>query len=264
MQPAMLPDEADAALRRFRAFYEELFAIKQALHEGDWLAAMGERAMMGGAAEDQVARAVQMRLRRAIAAQGFGGPIPAGALAGIDPGYVMATVADEALLHGVSWPGRAFWIDTPLEQVLYRSRIGGDRVFQAVEDLTSRQRPDPDGTAMTILLALELGFRGRYRATKADAQREREYDAAIARAKHLLFELIFHSHYLEDDKPVDLVVGATESLGRRQPQHLPQLRPWLLALSAVIAGYLAVSWLIWIGQVAGIIENAHHITAALQ
>lgn len=41
MQPAILPDEADAALRRFRAFYEELFAIKQALREGDWLAVMG-------------------------------------------------------------------------------------------------------------------------------------------------------------------------------------------------------------------------------
>jgi type VI secretion system protein ImpK len=262
MQPTILPDEADTALRRFRAFYEELFAIKQALREGDWLAVMGGRAMMGGAAEDQVARAVQMRLRRAIAAQGFGGPIPAGALAGIDPGYVMATVADEALLHGVSWPGRPFWIDTPLEQVLYRSRIGGDRIFQAVEDLTSRQRPDPDGTAMTILLALELGFRGRYRT--ADADVERENDAAIMRAKYRLFELIFRSRYLEDDKPVDLVVGATEPLGRRQPPRLPQLRPWLLAVSAVIAGYLALSWLIWIGEVAAIIDNAHHITAALQ
>jgi type VI secretion system protein ImpK len=264
MQLPKLPDEADAALRRFRAFYEELFAIKQALREGDRLSVMGGQAMMSGAAEDQVSRAVQMRLRRAIVAQGCGGPISAGAPAGIDPGYVMATVADEALLHDVSWPGRPFWIDTPLEQVLYRSRIGGDRVFQAVEDLTSRHRPDPDGTAMTILLALELGFRGRYRTAEAAVERERENDATIARAKHQLFELIFHSRYLEGDEPVDLVVGATEPLNRRLPPRLPQLRPWLLAVSAVIAGYLAVSWLIWIGQVAGIIANAHHITAASQ
>ena len=257
-----LPDEAEAALRRFRQFYEQLFAIKHALREGDWAALVGGRPE-GETVEMQVARSVQLRLRRAIAAQGFGGPVAAGAPAGVDPGYVMAAVADEALLHDVPWPGRDGWAETPLEQVLYRSRLAGDRIFQAISELTGRRAPDADGTAMTILLALELGFRGRYRASDVDVDAARRNDGEIEREKSRLYMLIFRARYEGMEERADLLVGAQEPLATRAPVRLPRLRPWLAALGGIVAGYLVLSWLIWLREVSDVVDSAGRFTAAL-
>jgi type VI secretion system protein ImpK len=250
----VLPVGAEAALQRFRQFYQELFTIKRLLQEGDWAALVGRR-FVAGSAEDQVLLAVRLRLRTAIAAQGFGSVVAVHAAAGVDPGYVWTAVADAALLHDVDWPGRAGWAETPLEVVLYRSRVAGDRIFEAIEALTRRNTPDPDGVAITILLAFEMGFRGRYHGNDDHGE--------IDRLKAILYDLVFHA---PPDLPRDfdgLTVGAAEPLGARSAFRLPSIRPWGWAIGGVAIGYLLVTGLIWWNQVRDIVGTARYAVELL-
>ena len=250
MPSTALPIEADAALRRFRQFYDELFTVKQLLREGDWPALLGYRPADPAHMEEEVLQAVRQRLRSAIAAQGFGGAVPQGAPAGVDPGYVMAAIADEALLHGVlAWPGRSRWHETPLEAVLYRSRIAGDLIFRAAEAVAKPQVHDPNGVAMSILLALEMGFRGRYHADDPHGE--------IPRVKERLLKVVFHNTDPGAITFGSLIAGAAEPLARHAPDRLPRLRPWGLAIGGVVTAYLLISWLIWRNQVSDVLRTAH-------
>jgi type VI secretion system protein ImpK len=249
-----LPPEAAAALRTFRQFYQELYAIKRQLADSDWGGVTGGRTLASGLAEALV-RAVPQRLRRAIAAQGFGGPIAPGAPAGIDPGYVMAALADEALLHDVAWPGHDGWAELPLEDFLYRTRIAGERIFEAVDVLAARYTPDADGLGMTILLTLEMGFRGRYHGV--DDQGE------IERIKRVLYEMVFRTHHRETGSLGTLVTGATEPLAGIKRARLPPLQPWITATAVVLGGYLLVSLLLWWTQVSGVVASARRVATSL-
>ena len=252
-----LPNEAETALRRFRLFYDELFTVKQSLGQGDWTAVLGHRAADPGHLDDALLVAVRLRLRNAIAAQGLGGAIPPDAPAGVDQGYVMAAVADDALLHGdMTWPGRAGWLETPLEAVLYRSRIAGDRVFQAAEALAKPQARDRNGLAMSILLALEMGFRGRYHAGDPHGE--------IPRLRRLLLRTLF-PHTEPDALALDSVLaGAAEPLAQHAADRLPRLRPWGLAIGGVGVVYLLLSWMIWRSEVRYVLRDARTAVTAFQ
>ncbi len=253
-RPVLLADAA-TALRQFRAFYDELFTIKRLLAEDDLETLQNHRAGAGTRAEQMVS-AVRMRLRGAIAAQGWGGPIAQAAPGGVDPGYVMAAIADAALLHDVTWAGRDLWAETPLEVVLYRSRIAGDRIFEAIEDICRRRPGEQDALAMTILLAFGLGFRGRYHDSADHGE--------IERLKAALFERVFQQRLTALDEPnaepgealASLIAGASEPLISAKPAHLPQLRPWIRAIGAVMFCYLLTSWLIWRISVGDILTDA--------
>jgi type VI secretion system protein ImpK len=142
-----------------------------------------------------------------------------------------------------------------LEEVLYRSRIAGDRIFQAVEVLANRRTPDPDGVAMTILLAFEMGFRGRYHGGDDHGE--------IERLKQRLYELVFRTRYAASDDFGTLTVGAAEPLTGRAQVRLPRMRPWGLAIGGVAVSYLLISWLIWWAQVSGTVDNANRVAASL-
>ncbi len=253
MPPPILPDEAAIALRRFRDFYDELYTVKSLLRENNWTALLGHSATAdnAGTIDDQaILLAVRSRLRNAIAAQGFGGPVSDRAPAGVDPGYVWTAVADAALMHDPQWPGQKGWADKPLEVELYGSRDAGDRIFEAVAELVRRHtEPDPDGVAMTILLAFELGYRGRFRGNDDHGE--------IEKGKASLLSLVFHrSSTVSDDFDGWLTAGASETLAGRNPARLPRLRPWGWAMAGVVVGYLLISWLIWWTEVDYIVNTA--------
>jgi type VI secretion system protein ImpK len=250
MPPPALPAEADAALRRFRRFYGELSVVKQLLRESDWATLLGGRATGCDRAEP-LFRAVQARLRRAIIAQGATGPA-----GGIDPGYVMAAIADEALLYDIDWPGRELWAKTPLEAALYSSRRAGDQLSQAIERLAARGAADPapgaGGLAMTLLLALQMGFRG---TTEPDS---------IEKLKRQLYELVFRTRTTAGIDVDSLVAGAAAKLGGGRPTRPPRLLPWVAASFLVLTGYLAVSWLVWWSQVSDVVDTARRLTGTLR
>lgn len=257
MAPAPLPAEVELALRRFRTFYAELFTIKRLLHDGDWDTLLGQRRAIGttGTLEERVMLAVRQRLRDAITAQGFGGLPASEAPWGVDVGYVWTAVADAALLHNEAWPGREGWIAAPLETILYRTRVAGDRVFQAADDLLKRRQPDPQGLAMTILLALSVGFRGRYFG--------HDDNGRIDKLKSQLFGQIFHNtgHQLDDFD--NLTTGGTQALDQSNMAQLPSIRPWVRAILILAVVYIIASRLLWWHEVSPLSTAATQAADAL-
>ncbi len=256
MATLVLSRDAETALRRYRVFYRELFQIKRLLQTGNFAALVGDAAasgMLSGSVGEQTLQAARQRLRTAILVdeglgEGAGAGLAAGRRAGISPGYVCAAVADAALLHDIDWPGRSGWAETPLEVLLYRSRIAGDRIFDAVDDLVARHREDAEATALTILLALETGYRGRYR--DSDDRGE------IERLKARLYEFVFRIPPTAAFPLKGLAVGAEEALVNARPVSLPALRPWLMAVVGLTLVYLFVSLALWHDGVASLVSDA--------
>lgn len=248
-----LSPEALGAVQQFRIFYRDLLDIRQCIESQRW----GD--LSASPSPDSVslppgttARAIFARLYRAIVGQGFGlRGRGRGNGAPVDVGYVMAAVADEVLLHGPAWPGQDLWSTTLLEEALYGSRIAGERIFRTASDLSAGQSSRP-AIAVSILLALMLGFRGRYYGTDDHGE--------IAALKERLFGLIFHLPYpVEIDFQTLLSEGATRPLDQPSLRRLPLLRPWLIAILLLVTVYIAISDALWRSAVSPILSTAQSI-----
>jgi type VI secretion system protein ImpK len=198
------------------------------------------------------ARAIFARLYRAIAGQGFGlRGRDRGNGAPVDVGYVMAAVADEVLLHGPAWPGQETWSATLLEEALYGSRIAGERIFRTAHELLAGQLSRP-AAAVSVLLALMLGFRGRYHGTDDRGE--------ITALKEGLFGVIFHLPYpVQIDFQNLLSEGATHPLDQASPRALPSLRPWLMAILLLVTAYIVLSDALWRDAVSPILSTSESI-----
>ena len=239
MNRVSLAPEALAAVQQFRKFYRDLFDIKQCIEGQRW------NDLSASPSPDSVtlpdgatARAIFARLYRAIASQGFGlRGRDRGNGAPVDVGYVMAAVADEVLLHGPAWPDQETWSATLLEEALYGSRIAGERIFRTAHDLVEGQSSRP-ALAVSILLALMLGFRGRYHGTDDHGE--------IGAVKERLFGVIFHLPYpVQIDFETLLSEGATRPLNQASLRVLPSLRPWLMTILLIVTAYIVLSDVLW-------------------
>jgi type VI secretion system protein ImpK len=249
---ALSPD-AVGGVQQFRRFYRDLFDIKQYIESGRWndlstSPSPDSVALPDGAA----ARAIFTRLYRAISGQGFGSRgRDRGNGAPVDVGYVMAAVADEVLLHGPAWPGQEAWSATLLEEALYGSRIAGERIFRTAHDLVESQ-PRRSGVAVSILLALMLGFRGRYHGTDDCGE--------IGALKERLFGVIFQLPYpVQIDFETLLSDGVNSPLNQASVRVLPSLRPWLMAILLIILAYIALSDALWRDAASPILATSERI-----
>ena len=176
-------------------------------------------------------------------------------LAEVDRGYVLASFADEMFLHMAEWDGRSSWSTMLIESALYGSRIAGERVFDAADRILARQEVGKRDLAMTILLALLLGFRGRYRRAR-DTKRLADY-------REQLFEFIFQRprpSTLDWRAFLGQAYDHTLSTGPRR--GLPSARPWIAGLIAVVLLYIVASHLQWMSQRSAVNQRALEILSA--
>lgn len=153
--------------------------------------------------------------------------------------YIMAAVTDEIFILEVDWAGRDAWIDVLLEYNFFQSRSAGTRFFEMADELLAAQIPDPlqVDLAAVMVMALQLGFKGRYRGTLSDA----ELDAL----RNRLFRLVERAHgalaagIAFPQTMQSLQVGGT-------PERLAPLSPWYTAAAAVLIVYLAISSAMWL------------------
>lgn len=191
---------------------------------------------------------VQQTLRGRLAALGYAMAEPR-QVEMIDPGYIMAAMADEVMLQDDAtahvWQGQ--WADDPLEAAIYGTRMAGDRVFSTADRLVDGP-PDESGTAVVILLSLLLGYRGRYRRVPGQ-----NGDVAIAGDNRigLLRSKLYKHVYGEPWQPdhAQIIHPAAEPLEGQSIRTLPRLRPWVIAIIAVLAAYVPISHALWWWQV---------------
>jgi type VI secretion system protein ImpK len=234
------PQEQIAA-GHFRRFYASLLDVRDAIVPADPTAVT----VSGPPAID----AVRTRLAQEIADLGYRHDVVGDAP--VDAGYVLTAVADEVILvQCTTWSEYPAWANRPLEAVLYGTRLAGDRIFAAAEELIGLRRTDPRA-ATAILLALLTGFRGRYQG--------RDDHGEIARLKARLYELVLRRPYRPDDpRPYATDLATLEGPSLRT---LPTLWPWLIALIALILAYFPISHLLWWEQARGVDALADAILA---
>lgn len=239
---------ARAAIERFLAFHAELVAVKDlaaTLPPEDPETEAEPQAETGTETGPQ-AMDLFLRLRVAICPQGTPPPAVDGVA---DIGYVMAALADEALLHQVSWPGRTRWMGLLLEHSLYGSRVAGEDVFDLAEGIADGRingRPD---LAAAILLALSLGFRGRYRGV--------EDRGAIDALRRRLYEVVYHQPPArEADWHPDLARGLRPVLEATPLQRLPRVVPWVAATVVFALLWLGGAHWIWTTATQPILDMA--------
>lgn len=253
--PPLAPPLAKAAIDRFLAFHAELVETKRLADSMVGETDAGAGAEMGGESggEAEVARTSQidifLRLRVAICPTGAPPPSLDGRP---DIGYVMAALADEALLHQVDWPGRRQWVGTLLEQSLYGSRVAGEEIFDlghAIADGVIVGRAD---LAAAILLALALGFRGRWHGI--------DDNGAIDKLRRQLYETVY------SQPPPSTLVWQSALPSPLEPVlssgrllRLPRTAPWLAAIIVVMATTLGLSAWIWLDATQEVVESARQV-----
>jgi type VI secretion system protein ImpK len=250
LAPARLPQAAERAVEDFRAFYKQVVLVRDEIRastsDPDKPDAPPPTTAPPRAAE------VRERLRKVLPrAEGPTGAAM-GAADAVDALYVMVAVADEVLLRQCpGWPGRLAWADQPLEHALYGTRVAGERIFAAARELGAGRREGP-AVAAVILLALQLGFRGRY---GDDGDRDR-----ITRAENELFGCLFKTPYSSGLAPPSFIAAFADTvLTGPSIRRLPALWPWLAAIPALLLLYLPVSHLVWWSEVERVIELADSV-----
>jgi type VI secretion system protein ImpK len=220
-------------LAAFREFYAELSRLRRHVQADPWPAGADDARPDGP--RQLSARLAALLERQAVEAVRTGGEVAAALHR--EAQYVMCAVGDETLLN-LDWWGRAGWAGHLLEQRLFGTQVAGERIFLRIDELLRDRDAARRDLAAVYLMALSLGFQGRYRGT-----------ASIGRVdayRRELFAFVFRRHPALSRGERRLFPQAYENTLRdRAP--VPPRGPgrWTGVLAAVVILYLLVSTLVW-------------------
>ncbi len=155
-----------------------------------------------------------------------------------DARYVMAALADEIFLHS-AWAGREVW-DTDLVEVrFYGTRIAGDLFFQRVDRLLLSTREGMNlELAKIYLLALSLGFEGRYRGNDPEGALE-AYRTRLSNYVH------GEARMLAPTTPAMFPRAHEYTMASGERRMLPPLRRWVARFALVLVVALALQHAVW-------------------
>lgn len=225
---------------QFCSFYAELASLKRRLGVRPGLAAPGAAERGAGGGDLAGAQALSRQLLgvlelQALEAQRVGGRYAFDS--NRDAQYVMAALADEVLLN-FEWPGRDVWTSCLLEESLFQSRIAGDRFFEQLEELLRARDPSRRDLALIYLLALALGFQGKYRGTNSSAKLQ-DYRVALYRFRY--------GHDPDPDDPARQLSPQAYAftVADAEPKQLPYISRSILVIILTFVVLLGISQLVW-------------------
>jgi type VI secretion system protein ImpK len=228
-------------LRSFREYYAEVVRLKRAVLADPW--GIGAREAGEERTEDLralAARSVSERLLTLLETQALdagkqGGEY--GASFYREAQYVMAALGDEVFLN-LDWQGKEAWESNLLETRLFGTHTAGELFFHRLDALLRDRDPVYRDVGAVYLMALCLGFKGRFRGTPRVAELE-EY-------RRQCFSFVFRRQpsLLKGERRLfPQAYAHTVAEGTRVA--LPHTGRWLAALAVVALFYLAVSHGLW-------------------
>jgi type VI secretion system protein ImpK len=171
--------------------------------------------------------------------------------------YVMAALADEVFLHEVDWPEKHAYRSVLVESLVFKSHVAGEQVFVNLDRLLELRDPNHAELATVYLLALSLGFRGKFRRV-ADHGR-------LAGYRRQLFRFIMHRPTSLDSETLRLCAACYDhTLREGGGLRLRPLRRWIMGLAALVAFLVVVSHVIWLVETADLqraLENVFAVAA---
>ncbi|HEX7242631.1 MAG TPA: DotU family type IV/VI secretion system protein [Longimicrobiaceae bacterium] len=237
-------------LAAFREFYGEVIALRDRVLSDPWAGALraqgdDERRERGiAAAQELCGRLVALAERQGREARRLG--LEGGAGTYREAQYVMAALADEVFL-GLDWEGREAWGAGPLESRLFGSYFAGEMFFRRVDDLLRDQQEVDREIAAVYLMALSLGFQGRYRGTARIGELERY--------RRELFPFVFgRQPTLHEGGRTLFPQASAHTLEDPARLRLPPVAPWVAAVAAMVLVYLLVAHGLWLDATRGLAE----------
>lgn len=165
--------------------------------------------------------------------------------------YIMAALADEFFIT-LDWDGRHEWSDYLLESYLFGTHDAGDLFFRNLEDFLRKRDPLRIDLAEIYLMALGLGFQGKYR-NAGDQSRLQVY-------RSQLYAFIYHHEPPKDIGEQRLfpeVYGYTLESGKFM--YLQDLRQWVIGAIAVFGFLFLLSIGLWAKTIAPLNYVIDHI-----
>lgn len=164
--------------------------------------------------------------------------------------YLMAALADDIFLN-LEWAGREAWKSRLLEYRLFGSKVAGEQFYRKLEKLLAERDPARAELAALFLLALSLGFRGRFRGA--------EDDGVLDRYRRELFAFIYHRDPGLEEPGKELFPEAYAAVhDEAESRRLPHLRQWLAILALVALVLLVISHGLWLdvsGDLEGVLDK---------
>lgn len=225
---------------QFREFYREVVKLKHLALSGSGsipATPAGEETVSLQAGAHPIWRRIVEVLHGLEKKAGYGGgPCVAEAYKKLQ--FVMVALADDVFLH-LDWPGKASWQANLLESKFFHSASAGERVFQQIERLLEDRHVGCEEMAVVYLMALSLGFRGKYWGVddhgRLDAYRRDLYALAFHRTPDLLASTphLFpeaYAHVLEDGRV----------------KKLPNPKKWLVGLAVGGGAFVVLAHGVWL------------------
>jgi type VI secretion system protein ImpK len=226
-------------LSQFRAFYSEVVRLKRLAQAGTWAFAPEDVAEAEADAY-QVGTAVWQQLLTVLEQQELiagrkGGEY--GTVLYKDAQYVMAALADEIFLH-LDWAGREAWKAHLLETKLFHSHSAGEHLFEKIEQLLLEPDPVFRDLATVYLMALGLGFQGKFRGTDDAGQIDHHRRRLFAFIAHREPDLLNASRHLFPET-------YSHTLDGGRARKLPDTRQWIALVVGVVLTLVVLSSALW-------------------
>lgn len=170
--------------------------------------------------------------------------------------YVMVALADEIFLH-TEWEGKTVWVSNLLESKIFKSHVAGELFFQKLERLLMDRDPVYKDLAAVYLMALSLGFKGKYRGSDDSGK--------LAHYRKRLFAFIFRrdSQLAQDTKRL-FPEAYYHTLREETRKRVPNPKVWVVILCVIIFGYLALTHGLWMSLTSRIDQVNERISAIVR
>ena len=223
-------------LEQFQAFYLEIIDLKREARTEPVLPVGTVEVLPPGGRAEEIWRKAAAILDRQSQHMIHAGPIAAGLHR--EARFVMAALADEVFVHP-RWEGTDYWLSHLLETRLFHTHSAGEVFFVKLSSLLSRNDPADDQLAVIYLMALALGFRGKYAGTP-------DGDVTLQSLRARLYDLIRtrHPDFLQETQhlfPDAYLSTVHEGVVR----HLPAPGRWIGIAAGVVLFWLLVAWGVW-------------------
>lgn len=152
--------------------------------------------------------------------------------------YIMVSLADEVFLS-FEWSGKNHWEDHLLEAQFFQTQIAGELLFTNLDSLCHANDPVRNEIAVIYLLALSLGFRGKYRGMSDHGH--------IARYRKQLFTMVNRETSNLYFPGRETLIADCYDHNQSSPygRGLPDVRTWLYVFAGIIGLYLFISSTLW-------------------
>ena len=166
--------------------------------------------------------------------------------------YVMVALADEIFLN-TQWEGQKFWVSNLLESKIFHTHVAGELFFQRLDRLLVDRDPVYRDLAAVYLMALSLGFRGKYRG--------RDDRGQLERYRRQLFHFVFRREpELENESRHVFPEAYYHTLRQETKRRLPNPRAWVILLVAVVLAYVTLTHGIWVKLTGKLFETNERIS----